>query len=500
MAWTAYILTQSLPYWPINPSIAPNAWFQFQLDLVRCLFAVLPGAILWGASFPLALASVASTRRAIRRRLVGGVYAANTLGAIVGSLAASLLLIVWLGTQHAQQVLIVVAALSGPACCWPRAKRRDVAVRRRRRRSPALLALSVHPVPGMFVAYGRYTATQLGQAEVIYVGEGWNASVAVSERSNGVRNYHNAGKVQASSEPQDMRLQRMLGHLTTLVPKQREDGRRHRLRRRRDGRRGVDRSGGRTRDDRRDRAARAARGLHLLRRAQLRRRAQPEGRRSTSTMPGIFCSRRSEKFDAITSDPLDPWVKGAAMLYTREFFELAKSAAESRRRRDAVRAAVREQHRGGEERDRDVLRGVPERDGLREHLQRRRATTSCCSGRSTARRSTSTRWRRGSSGRSTRRSRSRSPTSACTSAVDLFATYGGSADGPAGVAEGRADQPRPQPAAAVSGRPRAEPLSSRRRSTPRCCRSPRTRRACSPGRTRMMQDLMRKIRVAQGRE
>jgi spermidine synthase len=33
----------------------------------------------------------------------------------------------------------------------------------------------------------------------------------------------------------------------------------------------------------------------------------------------------SEKFDAITSDPLDPWVKGAAMLYTREFFELVKS-------------------------------------------------------------------------------------------------------------------------------------------------------------------------------
>src|SRR5262249_11057182 len=26
----------------------------------------------------------------------------------------------------------------------------------------------------------------------------------------------------------------------------------------------------------------------------------------------------------ITSDPLDPWVKGAAMLYTQEFFELAK--------------------------------------------------------------------------------------------------------------------------------------------------------------------------------
>jgi spermidine synthase len=32
----------------------------------------------------------------------------------------------------------------------------------------------------------------------------------------------------------------------------------------------------------------------------------------------------SEKFDAITSDPLDPWVKGAATLYTREFFAEVK--------------------------------------------------------------------------------------------------------------------------------------------------------------------------------
>jgi spermidine synthase len=32
-----------------------------------------------------------------------------------------------------------------------------------------------------------------------------------------------------------------------------------------------------------------------------------------------------EKFDAVTSDPLDPWVKGAAMLYTKEFFEAVKA-------------------------------------------------------------------------------------------------------------------------------------------------------------------------------
>jgi spermidine synthase len=36
----------------------------------------------------------------------------------------------------------------------------------------------------------------------------------------------------------------------------------------------------------------------------------------------LFTSK--EKFDAITSDPFDPWVKGAANLYTREFFQVVK--------------------------------------------------------------------------------------------------------------------------------------------------------------------------------
>jgi spermidine synthase len=38
-----------------------------------------------------------------------------------------------------------------------------------------------------------------------------------------------------------------------------------------------------------------------------------------------FLATTREKFDAITSDPLDPWVKGAAALYTREFWRLCKS-------------------------------------------------------------------------------------------------------------------------------------------------------------------------------
>jgi spermidine synthase len=320
MGWTSYIVTESLPYWPVNPSIATDFWFQFQLDLARILFAVLPPSILWGASFPLALASVAS-RDEDSGRLVGGVYAANTLGAIVGSLGASLLLTVWLGSQKAQQLMILIAAASGLLLLL-RERVSAIAVGAATI-AASLLALSVQPVPGILVAFGRYAVTQLGQADIIYVGEGWNASVAVSERSNGVRNYHNAGKVQASSEPQDMRLQRMLGHLTTLVPAQPRTvlvigcGA------------GVT-AGAVSIEPRLEREVIAE--------------IEPLVPRVISTYfaehnfdvvrnPKVtvhiddarhFLYTTDETFDAITSDPLDPWVKGAAMLYTREFFELVK--------------------------------------------------------------------------------------------------------------------------------------------------------------------------------
>ena len=55
IAWSAYMLTESIPYWPIYPPLSRNLWFNFQLDLIRCMWAVLPAACLWGASFPLAL-------------------------------------------------------------------------------------------------------------------------------------------------------------------------------------------------------------------------------------------------------------------------------------------------------------------------------------------------------------------------------------------------------------------------------------------------------------
>jgi spermidine synthase len=333
MAWTAYMLTQSLPYWPINPSISSDPWFNFQLDFVRCLWAVLPGAILWGASFPLALASVATGGKD-PARLVGGVYAANTLGAIIGSVTASLLLVVWLGSQRAQQVLVIISAVS--ALLMLESAAADAEAKKTRFQfagtlllaaamgGAVLLARTIHPLPGVLVAYGRYAATRLGEGEIIYVGEGWNASVAVSRLSNGVLNYHNAGKVQASSEPQDMRLQRMLGHMTTLIPKNPESvlviGC------------GAGVTAGAVSVDPNVKRLTIAEIEPLVPRVVSRYFAQHNFDVVANPKTHIelddarhYLLTTKNKFDAITSDPLDPWVKGAAMLYTKEFFETVKA-------------------------------------------------------------------------------------------------------------------------------------------------------------------------------
>jgi len=329
LAWAAYTTGASLPYWPINPSISTSLAYNFQLDLMRAIWVMLPGAILWGASFPLALAAVA-TRGQDSARLVGGVYAANTVGAIIGATVISLALVGTVGSQKTQQVLIGVAAMSALLMLMPTTGE----VRKPLTSTPVvvigialiagLLARSVPPIPWLLVAYGRYSATWVGQNEMVYVGEGVTASVAVTRTPTGVLNYHNAGKVQASSEPQDMRLQRMLGHITTLVPKNPNKvlviGC------------GAGVTAGAVSIDPMVKDQTIAEIEPLVPRVVSTHFAQHNFNVVANPKVKVhlddarhYLLTTDEKFDAITSDPLDPWVKGAATLYTREFFDVVKS-------------------------------------------------------------------------------------------------------------------------------------------------------------------------------
>jgi spermidine synthase len=375
IAWAAFMISRSLPYWPINPSIYTGdwgPWYVFQLDLLRAAWMVLPAAFLWGASFPMAIAAVASKGQD-SGRLIGGIYASNTIGAILGSLLFSLVIIPQLGTQWAERLLMIVAAASAIIALTSsllsdyRNPTKSVPVTGQAfpKISMALIALmivvflvvTVSNVPWVMIAWGRFSANYMAQSapnileekapasklyqwSCKYAGEGMNVSVAVTENAAGSRFFHGAGKVQASSQPQDMRLQRMLGHLSALTcknPDQVKDvlvvacgagvtagsfmvypnvkrivicdieplvpkvvtpmfgGQNYHIVD------GIDKE-----------------NPHIVNGKEIAV-MYDDGRHYIRTLPADM------KFDVITSDPIDPWVKGSAALNTIEYYQMCKS-------------------------------------------------------------------------------------------------------------------------------------------------------------------------------
>jgi len=329
VAWGAALINRAFPYWPIDPALAPGPWFNFQIDLLRAFVAVVPAACFWGASFPLALAA-AGPRAEDPARLVGEVYAANTIGAVVGALAFSLFVIPAFGTQDAQRLLIWIAAGAAVVMAiWsaPADGRTAMGLRA----GLAIVALvvaisaaaSVAPVPPDVIAYGRQIATFKG-ANFLYEGEGLNSSIAVSESEGGVRNFHVSGKVEASTEVHDMRLQRMLGHMSALMHPDPHS---------------VLVVGF---------GAGVTAGSFVLHPGVTRiviceieplipKMVAPYFSMENYNVvndPRVqivyddarhYILTTSEKFDVITSDPIHPWVKGAASLYTKEYFEQVKA-------------------------------------------------------------------------------------------------------------------------------------------------------------------------------
>jgi spermidine synthase len=324
LAWGAFLLTESFPHSPIAP--AAGAWSSLRLDFARCLWVVLPAAILWGASFPLALAA-AATPESDPARLVGGVYAANTLGAIAGS-AGGVSMAANLGSRRALQLLIISCTLSTLVAIVP------VLVRQRRRRWHEVMLLTgimlsiglawrVAPIPDALIAYGRNAASWMDVTSIIYAGEGLNAFVAVSRTSSGAPVYHAAGKVQASSEGEDMRLQRMLAHLSHLIPERPKNVLVIGL--------GAGITAG---------AIAIAPRVERMKVVEIERLVPSVSEhfsdynyrvahnpKVTVTIDDArhYLMTSRETYDVITSDLVDPWVKGTAALFTREFFETMKA-------------------------------------------------------------------------------------------------------------------------------------------------------------------------------
>ena len=319
IAWSAWVIARWLPNWDKNLSTAANPWMIFFFDFGCCAVAILPAAILWGASFPLAVASRSGIGSLEVAQGVGEIYAANTLGAIAGAIVITILAVPKLGSGGAERLLIAAAAAGALAVFGRRAAILAVA---------GLLAWLVPATPWPLLAFGRRMPLEYGRTgngwKRLYSAEGLNSSIAYTEGIDKRRYFHVAGKIEASSTPSDMKVQRVLGHLPGLLH----------------------------RDPKSVLVVGCGAGVtagSFVVHPEVANITLCEIEPLIPPASALFFARENhdvvhdwrthivyddarhyvltgeEKFDILTSDPIHPWVKGAATLYSKEYFEACRA-------------------------------------------------------------------------------------------------------------------------------------------------------------------------------
>jgi len=324
-----FIITRVVPYWG-RPAVVEthDVYAIFAHDTLRSALAVLPAALFWGASFPLALAAAGRGQRDTGR-LVGQIYAANTLGAIFGSLVTSAMLVPWLGSQHTQQVLVLISG-----CAAALAFRRAV-VPAEDQQAPGgfyssigvaiVAALLVVVPPNGLLGRSLYPVFWEDFFEHVFQREGRTATVVVQQGiSSHFRYLCVGGKVEASNYPPDLRCERLLGHLAALVHREPKKILIVGL--------GTGTTAGcfvvypeveNITICEIEPAVSEASGRYF---AQENNRVLEDPRTTIHYDDARhFLATTHEKFDVITSDPINSWIHGTAVLYSMEYFDLCKA-------------------------------------------------------------------------------------------------------------------------------------------------------------------------------
>jgi spermidine synthase len=327
------ILARVLPF----ASLQSYAWMPVAAregtHVLHAMAVVFPSAMLWGMSFPFALAA-AGASHSDTGRSSGNVYAANTIGAIAGSLGVSFWAIPQFGTRWSAQLLAVGASVSAALLVWAANSRARSAVRQGRRQaawlSPTLVLAAGFAaaafLPGLsrvFLAHGRYIFWVDPRDQYPYVSEGAASTVAVHIAPDGYSHFHVSGRVEASNNPNDLRTERLIGHLSAIPHPKPESVL------------VVGLGGGIT-------AGTLALYPEVKRIVicEIEPRVVGAARRFSKENYNVlsdprvqivfddarhFLATTREKFDIITSDPIHPWVRGNSILFSREYYAIVKS-------------------------------------------------------------------------------------------------------------------------------------------------------------------------------
>ncbi len=285
---------------------------------------VLPATVALGATFPLALAAAKPTGHDQARK-VGWLYAASTVGALVGSAATGLLVLPWLGLRNG---MVLVVTLDAFLAAW------FLAGARSRAWVVALTVALALPVVSPTMDRGRftsglyrvslvkeiYTDTDYSEPEQLLYEDGLAATITV-ERRGDVLVLKSNGKVEASNRA-DMPTQVLVALLPLILHPDPKDAMLIGLAS------GVTAGAALTTDIESLTVAElepamvdAARLFSAVNHSPL------QDPRTTLVLDDgrNVLARADRTFDVIISEPSNPWIAGVASLFTREAFELAAS-------------------------------------------------------------------------------------------------------------------------------------------------------------------------------
>jgi len=314
------------------PSVFASTLIQLNLSwrgdiLGRALVSaivLLPTSLLLGAMFPLVI-RVGPSEPGPLARWTGTIYACNTTGAILGSVAAGFLLVPVLGTLNSLRALSVALGLVGLVLAWRTDLRRQAAALAIAA-GVLLAALQPWDVATMFQLRGLQSRRSLeaeGIKSVVYHAEGKISTVTVMEAPDiALKILRVDGKIEMTTKQVDVRLGKLLAHLPMLLHPAPESVFNLGL--------GAGLTVG----------ALATHGPRVIDVAELEPHMVEAARFFEKENHGIVDHERlrilfqdgrnhllmtRRTYDVLASDPLEPVVGPAASLFTREHFEIARS-------------------------------------------------------------------------------------------------------------------------------------------------------------------------------
>jgi spermidine synthase len=302
------------------------------LELLWVFLLLLAPSFLFGAAFPLAV-RVFSEREPQPGAAVGRTYAWNTVGAIAGALLGGFLALPALGLESTLYTAASIHGAAGALVLLANSGRRRAAMAAVGLAPFVLVPLVVRPwdlelLSGGVYKYAAYAQKGelieiLRRGELVYYREGRTATVSVKQ-VGGKLSLAIDGKVDATNAG-DMLTQRLLAHVPLLLHAQPRVIAVIGL--------GSGVTAGSAlahpveRVDAVEISAEVVEAARLFKEAN--RNALADSRLRLVLGDGrnhLLLSR--ERYDVVISEPSNPWMAGVSALFTRDFFQLARSRLE----------------------------------------------------------------------------------------------------------------------------------------------------------------------------